>query len=51
MPKKLERRLFGEVNRKHPTWSVKHKDRYVFGTLNKVKKEQAGKRKGARKRR
>lgn len=36
MPKKLERELKKEVAEKHPNWSQKQKDAYVYGTLRKT---------------
>lgn len=36
MPKKLERELKQEVEKKHPNWSEKRKDAYVYGTLRKT---------------
>lgn len=43
MPKKLERKLEREASKKG--YTGKRRDRYVYGTLDKVKKEQAAKRK------
>lgn len=45
MPKILERRLMREASKKG--YAGKRKDRYVYGTLNKI--EQAKKRKRRRK--
>ena len=36
MPKKLEKELKREVEKKHPNWSEKRKDAYVYGTLRKT---------------
>ena len=36
MPKELERKLKIEVSKKHPNWSKKRKDAYVFGTMRKT---------------
>jgi len=36
MPKKLERALRRRVNKKHPGWSKKRKDAYVYGALRKT---------------
>lgn len=43
MPKALEQRLAREARAKHLTG--KRRDAYIYGTLSKVKREQAGKRK------
>lgn len=40
MPKKLHDKLKREVEKKHPDWSKEHKDRYVYGTINKVEKKK-----------
>ena len=37
MPKKLERKLKSQVAKK--PWGQKHKDSYVYGTLEKLKKK------------
>jgi len=48
MPKKLERALKRRVNKKHPDWSKKRKDAYIYGTLRKTgwkpKKKRSRKR-------
>jgi len=36
MPKKLEQKLKREVKKKHPSWSKKRKDAYIYGTLRKL---------------
>jgi hypothetical protein len=33
MPEKLERELKADVERKHPGWSKKRKNAYIYGTL------------------
>lgn len=48
MPKKLERHMKREVNAKHPQWSKSRKNRYVYGTIEDVKREQKAKRKRTR---
>lgn len=37
MPKKVHDKLQKEA-KKHTTWTKEHKDRYVYGTLNKIEK-------------
>ena len=56
MPKALETKLRRQVNKKHPNWSKKRKDAYVYGTLRKTgwtptrkKKKKTIKRKRKRK--
>lgn len=36
MPKALEQHLRQEVNTKHPGWSEKRKDAYVYGTMRET---------------
>lgn len=43
MPKRLERHLKREVAQKHPSWSKARKDRYVYGTIDDVKRERRAK--------
>lgn len=43
MPKKLERHMKREVAKKHPGWSKAKKDRYVYGTVEDVKRERKAK--------
>lgn len=48
MPKKLERKLEREASAKG--YTGRRRSAYVYGTLTKVKKEQAAKRKRSKKR-
>ena len=36
MPKEMEEALKREVSEKHPDWSQKHKDAWVYGSLRKT---------------
>lgn len=36
MPKKMEKELKEEVNKKHPEWSQEKKDAYIYGTMRKT---------------
>lgn len=48
MPKKLEKKLEREAAKKG--YTGRRRNRYVYGTLDKVKKEQAARRRPAPKR-
>jgi hypothetical protein len=36
MPEELERKLWYQVNRDHPTWSDERKRAYVYGAMRKT---------------
>jgi hypothetical protein len=40
MPKALHDKLKRQVEKDHPSWSQEHKDRYIYGTMNRVEEQK-----------